>query len=634
MKHEYEKSVKRGDRGLLEDALRQAGCRQKGSTLEWHCRFHGEDSRPAGRIYHGDNGWTYFCHACGHKGDWFDIMDDASGAARGTTYKREVDDFNQREKMPVETTYKTIEEMEQRAYGIAGYAKRYLYTDPATNEPSLIVYRYEHANGKKDFKQASPRNGGWINKGIKGSLNPIYNRTGIAGKKWCVVVEGEKCADALIEIGIPATTSPGGAGSAKQADWSPIAEMHVVLWPDNDAPEAKFPRGKGKHHMEDVANLLLGINPNCNIRTIDIDALGMQFKQDAYDFIQREAPNAYASVIDVVRNKAIQHKPKDEVIEFVDRLKSGVLKPLPIPYHRLHRLTKLATPGTVSMVVGEPGAGKSFFIMEMAMFWFDEGIPFAVYELEDDLMDHVCRALSQRLKRACISDREWQSDNSDELKQIIEENREFIDGFRRNITTNSEKAVTYNDMIKWVEQKADAGNKIIVVDPITAASIPDEQYREDQRLLNEIKDIAKTRNVSVILVTHPKKEVKGVVSAEVISGGAAVNRFSHSILWIQKHSPSIESMVDNGMVKMPITHNRTMHVLKSRNTSGQGCRVAMNFGADLNFYERGEVVCKEKKEQASVSLFEERAIANSQRTEVATQKPVEDIYEDDDEELF
>lgn len=53
-----------------------------------------------------------------------------------------------------------------------------------------------------------------------------------------VVVEGEKCADALwdvLEQRIPVLSWSGGAKAVRKADWAPLRGMRVVCWPDADA---------------------------------------------------------------------------------------------------------------------------------------------------------------------------------------------------------------------------------------------------------------------------------------------------------------------------------------------------------------------------------------------------------------
>src|SRR6185437_9090759 len=49
-----------------------------------------------------------------------------------------------------------------------------------------------------------------------------------------VVAEGEKDADALVEMGLVATTNPGGAGKWLDQYREALTGAHVVILPDND----------------------------------------------------------------------------------------------------------------------------------------------------------------------------------------------------------------------------------------------------------------------------------------------------------------------------------------------------------------------------------------------------------------
>jgi 5S rRNA maturation endonuclease (ribonuclease M5) len=70
---------------------------------------------------------------------------------------------------------------------------------------------------------------------------PLYNLPAIATADAVVLVEGEKCADALMQRGIVATTAMGGAATAlDKTDWTPLAGKTVAVWPDHDEAGARY----------------------------------------------------------------------------------------------------------------------------------------------------------------------------------------------------------------------------------------------------------------------------------------------------------------------------------------------------------------------------------------------------------
>lgn len=94
------------------------------------------------------------------------------------------------------------------------------------------VYRYDPPTGKS-FK---PRD---VVRGRDGAppIRPLYNLPGLAKSDAVVVVEGEKCAQALIDAGICATTLMGGANApVEKTDLTPLLGKHLLMWPDHDAP--------------------------------------------------------------------------------------------------------------------------------------------------------------------------------------------------------------------------------------------------------------------------------------------------------------------------------------------------------------------------------------------------------------
>ena len=66
---------------------------------------------------------------------------------------------------------------------------------------------------------------------------PLYNLPGIAAAELVVIVEGEKCADALIALEVCATTAMHGANApVRKTDWSQLKGKRVLVWPDKDKP--------------------------------------------------------------------------------------------------------------------------------------------------------------------------------------------------------------------------------------------------------------------------------------------------------------------------------------------------------------------------------------------------------------
>lgn len=64
---------------------------------------------------------------------------------------------------------------------------------------------------------------------------PLYRLPSLNTASEVILVEGEKCADALASIGIEATTQMGGAkADPAKTDWSPLAGKMVLVWPDSD----------------------------------------------------------------------------------------------------------------------------------------------------------------------------------------------------------------------------------------------------------------------------------------------------------------------------------------------------------------------------------------------------------------
>lgn len=76
---------------------------------------------------------------------------------------------------------------------------------------------------------------------------PLYNLPGISSSEKVIIVEGEKCAQALIDAGYCATTAMMGANApTDKTDWSPLKGNAVTIWPDNDKPGMEYAQNCAK----------------------------------------------------------------------------------------------------------------------------------------------------------------------------------------------------------------------------------------------------------------------------------------------------------------------------------------------------------------------------------------------------
>ena len=114
----------------------------------------------------------------------------------------------------------------------------------------VTVIREDYNNGTKKVWRDPP--------GVRGPYLPLIDSPNPNSE--LVVVEGEKCFEAIRELDMGVVTWIGGTSGVSRTDWSRLANHNVVIWQDNDS--------KGKQAGIDIAAILEG--HKCKIRLVKI----------------------------------------------------------------------------------------------------------------------------------------------------------------------------------------------------------------------------------------------------------------------------------------------------------------------------------------------------------------------------
>ena len=176
------------------------------------------------------------------------------------------------------------------------------------------------------------------------------------------IVEGEKCADVLIEAGLVATTNHGGSGKWLDTHSTHLVGRSVIVLPDNDQA--------GRTHADKVIASLWGVAER--IKRIDLP--GLQEKGDVADFLSERTLD---ELMDIVRQAPVvtaQPEPGDEVPAVEDADGNEI-----VPFETLDQdavwsmppveflVDQLLPESAFCMMYGAPGTGKSFLAIDMAL---------------------------------------------------------------------------------------------------------------------------------------------------------------------------------------------------------------------------------------------------------------------------
>jgi len=222
---------------------RLEGVEGSGDQLRAHCPFHqpptSQRSRTSLSISQKDNKVVLCCHAGCETHDIVaaiglemrDLFDTQEESGRSAPAKRS--------RQPKTTDLRSAIAFLEREH--CGTVTAHDYTN-ADGTPAFVVLRVDYGDNQKAFRQLTHLDADTLAWGAPKGQRPLYRLPELlnADDDILIVVEGEKCVEALRALGFRATTSAQGSKSPDKSDWSPVAGQRVVVVPDNDEPGAAY----------------------------------------------------------------------------------------------------------------------------------------------------------------------------------------------------------------------------------------------------------------------------------------------------------------------------------------------------------------------------------------------------------
>lgn len=365
--------------------------------------------------------------------------------------------------------------------------------------------RLSHPEKSKIIRPFYEENGNYIFGEPKfQGKKPLYKLPLIRDAKTVFWVEGEKKADALVGLGLVATTS-GGATSHSGADFEPLRGKRVVIWADFDE--------SGKAHAEAVKAILRGLN--CEVIAIDVQSLNLPIKGDVIDWLN---VHPSATKEDVLALPLLSEEIKAE--HGVILLKASELKPKPICWI----WDGWIAGGKFHLLGGVAGTGKTTISLALASSITNGGrFPdgsrspcgdVVIWTGEDDISDTITprlMAMGANLDRVHF------------VQGVLADEGEQPFNPSTDMPILQHAIARINDI------------KLLIIDPIVSVIKGDSHKNAEVRKdLTPLIQMAESMGFAIIGITHFSKGTSGREPIERITGSLAFGAVARIVLVASK----------------------------------------------------------------------------------------------------
>nr|DAJ39020.1 MAG TPA: DNA directed DNA polymerase [Caudoviricetes sp.] len=447
------------------------------------------------------------------------------------------------------------------------------YADVQSDKNGNVVFHYYDSNdvlmtvkyrlGRK-FEKGIDKVKCWSQVGA--DFSPLLfnmNRTDPAQP--LVITEGEIDTLSVIESGYKNVVSiPNGCANMKwieyNYEWLEQFDK-IILWFDNDEPGIKA-RNDAIYRLGTWRTYYIEIGAD------DLTPNGAKIK-DANQLLYFKGADRVLSYINKpfevpVENVTDLSKAEDFNIEQAEGLYTGI-KELDDKIYKL-------TFGTLNIITGKSGEGKSVFVNQVA----------------------ICQALQQGYEVFCFSGelpapilRNWVETNMIGRDNITMQDGHvrILNSEQRKLMQNwySGKVLVYDDgynvtatalLNKMEELARKCGTKVFLIDNLMMVDLEcneEGRLQAEKEFVNKLIFFAKKYNVLVFLVAHPRKTGEIRVTKEDIAGSGNIVNLAHMVFSVHRYTDREkegETNTKNQFIKgkEPIPFDSCIEVLKNRIT--------------------------------------------------------------------
>ena len=508
----------------------------------------------------GHDKWTFsinlesglykcFRSSCGKQGHFVEL-------ARDFQFKLDYGEQKHYRRLPqreLRVLPKAIEYMGQR--GISQKTvERYRVTTQSGNENILVFPFYDENNELifikyRNTKYSGHGNKEWCEKGTKPIL---FGMAQCMGHNRLIITEGQIDSLSIAECGIDnAVSVPTGALGFTwlQNVWDWITRFEeIVVFGDNE---------NGK--MTLLPELQKRVP--ARIKAVQIpDYLG---EKDANDILRKYGKQA---LIHAIENAVVPPMKNVKELADVRRVDLNKLPKIKTNIQEIDKMINGMIFGQVVVLTGKRGNGKSTFMSQLIVEALEQDYPVFVYsgELNDY---HFKRWIDFQAAGPRHIDKNI-NEYGDEIYNIPDDVVKKINDWYRGkayiydnsfIPASKEEFEKLTDtIIKTIQQ---FGVKLICIDNLmTAMDVGMDQnlYQAQSKFVEELKNIAMTYEVVVILVAHPRKSREGFTNDDIAGSGDITNRVD--IIFSYERDEKDDSCDS----KLAITKNRLEGKLTSK----------------------------------------------------------------------